>query len=692
MKTSFYGAPAVLLGSLFSISSWADALSESGTVEHVLVTIPIHRLESESASPVTVLTGDELRDKVANSIGETLNFSPGLSSASFGPGVGQPIIRGQQGARVTVLQNSTNTADAANTSADHATSVEPILAESIEVLRGPSTLLFGGGAIGGVINVIDSRIPVKRQDTLSGAAEMRHGGVNDENTAVFKLNGGVEQFAFHIDGIARDSNDINLPGFAVREGSEAAEEIHEEDIAFGVLPNTDGSTRSFTLGSSLVFDKGFIGIAFNKLDKSYGIPPGAHEHEEEEGVEEEEEEEELVRLDIRQRRVDIRGDFHPDSAGIEKASGYLTYSDYEHDELEGPEIGTQWRRESTEGRIEVFHAPIFDWHGVIGLQLRSEDYAAVGDESYLPETELRRYGVFIMEDYHIKDWLFEWGARLDSDSLDPVSDGVAIDDESFTSTSVSLSALWKLDAQWSLGAALTQSERAPVIEEVFSNVGNEFGEYVEHVATGVIELAGQDLDSEQANNLDLTLNYNGERVEGFVTYYRNDFRDYIALAATGLDQDGVDIFQYQQQDADFSGVEFELDVLLTNAFDGELRLKLFGDRIKGELDRGDDVARLPASRNGARLDFKVDRFASFVSVVDVAKQDRPGLGEAQTAGYTRWDLGVNYTLGFGDDRNLLTFIRVKNIADEDIRNATSFLRDVAPEPGRSIEAGVRLSF
>ena len=148
--------PAALLS---AISATAQEQANK-TVEHVLVTVPIHRTAAETALPVTVLTGEELRNNISNTIGDTLSSKPGLASASFGPSVGSPVIRGQQGPRVTVLQNSTGSADASNISADHAVSVEPILAESIEVLRGPSTMLYGGGAIGGVVNVVDKRVPV----------------------------------------------------------------------------------------------------------------------------------------------------------------------------------------------------------------------------------------------------------------------------------------------------------------------------------------------------------------------------------------------------------------------------------------------------------------------------------------------------------------------------------------------------
>ncbi len=212
---------ASLMAIALALPSFADTTNTTNElIEHVLVSVPMHRTSAETALPITLLTGDELHNEVATSIGETLASKPGLASASFGPAVGQPVIRGQQGARVTVLQNSTSSADAANISADHAVSVEPILAKSIEVLRGPSTLLYGGGEIGGVVNVIDKRVPVSVPDSVTGAIELRHGSVNDENTAVFSIDAGSGSTALHIDGLNRQTNNVRIPGFAAEDQSD----------------------------------------------------------------------------------------------------------------------------------------------------------------------------------------------------------------------------------------------------------------------------------------------------------------------------------------------------------------------------------------------------------------------------------------------------------------------------------------
>lgn len=645
-----------------------------GPIEHVLVTVPIHRSEAETALPVAVLSGDELHDQMASSIGETLSLTPGIASASFGPGVGQPVIRGQQGARVMVLQNSTGSADASTSSGDHAVAVEPILADSIEVLRGPATLLYGGGAIGGVVNVIDNRIPVEAPERTRGKLELRHATVNDESSGVARIETGSQQFALHADATVRSSNNLDIPGRTA---------LHEEDEAtVGYIPNSDTEVQAVTLGGSYLFERGFIGIAVSDLQNEYGIPPGAHEHD---PLAPEEEE---VRIDAQQTRVDIRGDFHFQGTGFESLRWFLTDTDYQHDELEGAEVGTRWRKDSREGRLELMHRPVAGWHGVVGLQVTDFSLAAVGDESFIPETDVSRYGIFIVEDYHWRSWIFELGGRWDYDTLSPES----APEQSFNNTSLAASALWEFRPDWRLGVALSHSERAPVIEELYSNTGNVAGSYVEHVASGAIELGDDDLSSERSRNIDLTLSYQTATIDAFVTLFYNDFADFIYLANTGTQQVDTDILAYRQAGAEFSGAEFAVSTELGSWLGGQWQLRWSGDWVQGQLDSGEDLPRLPPGRLGSRLSYRWGDVSSYVAVIRAAKQDKPGAFEEPTAAYTRWDVGVDYSLATAADRELLLFLKCRNLGDEEIRYASSPLREVAPAGGRSIESGIRWVF
>ncbi len=689
----------------------ATAAAEPLPMEHVLVSVPLHKQEAETALPVTVLTGDELTRTVASTIGETLSNKPGLANASFGPGVGQPVIRGQQGPRVTVLQNGTSSADASNISADHAVASEPLLADSIEVLRGPATLLYGGGAIGGVVNILDNRIPTSLPEEASGDFEYRHDTASSLDNVVARGEGAAGNFAFHASAIYRDWDNLEIPGRAVREEDHHDEEEHEEEHeeheegSDGEIDNTGGRTKSLTLGSSYHFESGFFGVAVNRLENNYGIPAGSHGgHEEEhhedhdedhdEHDEEHDEEEhghEDISIDLEQTRYDTALHIHEPFAGLEVFRGFLTFTDYEHAEIEGNgEVGTVYENETWEGRIEMVHQPFGNFHGVLGLQAIDSEFSAEGEEAFIPLTERQGLGLFLLEDFHVSDWLFEFGLRYDRDELSP--DTFAASDESFDAFSLSASALWNITTDWQLGLALSSAERAPATEELYSNVENDDPEnWVVHAATSAIELGNPDLEVETSNNVDFSVDWRRDGHFASVTLFYNDFEDYIGLLATGVEVDEVPVYVYDQQDAEFYGIEVESEFGLTTFAGGDLRLGVFGDSITGELDSGDDVPRMPPMRVGGRLSWQSDQWRVWGSVLDADDQDSPGENEEPTEGYTRWDAGVEYRLQT-NEWDLLAFAKFKNISDEEIRLSTSFLRDVAPEAGRGVELGIRYSF
>ena len=670
-------------------------------LEHVIVTGVLHKTQAETALPVTVVSGEELRNISTNSIGDTLGSMPGIANASFGPSVGQPVIRGQQGPRVSVLQNGTGSGDASNNSSDHAVSVEPVLAESVEVLRGPSTLLYGGGAIGGVVNVIDNRIPTKQIEGLSGAGEIRYGDVNDETTAVLKLEGGSGPFAFHLDGVKRDSNDTNIPGYATNSAFDTPEGKKD------VIENTDYDMDTFTFGASFVGDNGFFGLAVSELSNNYGIPAGTHAHHDDEDEdhdgdehededhhnededEHEEEGEENIRIDVEQTRYDLRGGLTNIDGLIDEMRVALTYNDYQHREIEGNgEVGTKFTNESMEGRLELVHGDINGLVGAFGLQFEDSDFAAVGEEAFIPATNTQSYGVFIVEDFHHNDAIYEFGLRYDVDDYDADVGS----DESFKSFSASVAGSWTLSQNWHFGAALSSSERAPVVEELYSNNTNDLGDYVVHAATNRIEIGDSNLSNEQSNNLDLSLDYHGDMVDAYLTFYYNDFSDYIYLANGNIEQDETDVYFFRQEDAKFYGVEFDVTTALGQALGGDIELRVFGDAITGELDSSGDVPLLPPLRIGSELNYQNGAFGSYLAVLNAADQDNPGEFENKTDGYTRWDAGVDYRFGKQDSQNALVFLKLKNLTDEEIRNSVSVLRDQAPEAGRSIVAGIRVSF
>jgi iron complex outermembrane receptor protein len=691
--------------------SSACVAAQQSKMEHVLVSVPIHKKISETALPVTVLSGEALRRAAASNIGETLNGMPGIASASFGPGVGRPVIRGQQGSRAITLNNGIAAADASSLSPDHAVSVEPMLADSIEVLRGPATLLYGGGAIGGVINVIDNRIPRAPIEGVQGSVEYRNDSATSMDTATVKLEAGTGDFAFHFSGTTRDFDNQDIPGLAIDEvaleeqeellGGEHGEEHEAEEIenSDGFIANTDGDSDTYTVGASYQLgERGFVGLSYNSFETVYGIPPGSHGHEEEHeeehgeehGEEEHEEEEgEIIRIDLKQDRYDAQLHYHDLAPGlIDVARAFLTYTDYEHAELEGSEVGTLFERETWEGRLELVRET--EDHSVLGLQWRSDEFVAIGEEAYVPQTDSLEWGVFYLQDFHSDDWQFEAGARADWVERDP--DAMLADQEDFTSISLSGAAVYTFDPAWSLGLALSRSERAPATEELFSNVDNSGESLVTHAATGTIEIGDPGLGKESALNLDMSLKWQAAQSWAELTVFYNRFDDYIFLLNTGIDLDETPVYAYEQDDADFYGIEFQSSFYLADIAEGGLALEVFGDFISAEFDNAGDVPRLPPHRIGAKLSWTGSALGAYVRVVDAGDQDNPGDFETGTEGYTRWDAGVDYSVKLTSDVELLTFLKWKNISDEEIRLSTSFLRNFAPQAGESVEAGIRLTF
>ena len=648
-------------------ASQAMAQVPESRMEHVLVTMPIHKKAAETALPVTVLSGEELRRLASSTLGETLGNKPGISNASFGPGVGRPVIRGQGGPRTINLSNGIAAADVSSLSPDHAVGIEPMLADSVEVLRGPATLLYGGGAIGGVINTRDNRIPSQRIDGVQGAVEYRYDDAPEMDTGVVKLEAGAGDFASHVSGTFRDFENTSIPGLAI-------DEEGDFENSDGVIANSDGDSDVFTIGGSYHFgETDFLGLAYNSFETNYGIPPG--------------DEGEIIRLDVEQERYDAQLHVHDLLPGlIDVARGFLTYTDYEHAELEGVEIGTQFFRETWEGRLELVREA--NNHRVLGLQWRADDFQALGDEAYVPETDSSEWGLFYVQDFHAADWHFELGGRADYVDRDPAT-GFS---EDFTSISLSASGLYNISPGWNLGVALSRAERAPATEELFSNLNNVGEQLVTHAATGIIEIGDPDLGTEASLNADLSLTWTGERHFAELTMFYNTFNDYIFLLNTGDVVIETPVYVYEQEDADFYGVEFDSSFALASVGDGNVALGVFGDMITGEFDSAGDVPRLPPMRIGSELSWRSDSLGAYVRVLNASDQDNPGDFETETDGYTRWDAGIDYRVTFSQSTEMLAFLKLKNIGDEEIRLSTSFLRNFAPQAGESIEAGVRFMF
>ena len=648
-----------------------------------------HPLSGEGLSQASdVLQGDELHRKRAANIGETLANQPGIHTAQFGSAVGRPVIHGFGGPRVRIMEDRIGSMDVSVTSADHAVAIEPFVADRVEVLKGPSTLLYGSGAIGGVVDVHTGRIPHEVPNRpFSVGIETRFDTNTHGNTTSAELNGGGGGFAWHLDATWKDGDDYEIPGFTESarlhaleedEHEEGEEEEGEEEEVFGKLPGSAFDSNAYAGGASYVFKGGFIGLAVSKLDSEYGLP-GGHGHEEEE---DHEDEDGTPTLDMQQARTDVElgltDPFGP-FAGLNVRFGI---NDYEHVEIEpNGEVASTFTNDAWEFRTELVYDDGELWSGAIGLQHSARDFSAIGEEAFVPPVDTIDTGVFWVSERSFSGFDLEAGVRVGRVRHEPQS-GADVD---ITTYSGSLGFIYPLSDEWQLGVIGDYSSRAPVAEELFSDGP--------HLVTNAFEVGDPTLDSERAANLAATLKYYGNTWQGSVTTYITSFADFIYEQATGVEADALPVYQFRQDDARFIGVDAEISAQLSEWVGGSLNVRLMTDFVNAELDvnGNDNVPRIPPFRYGLGIDLASGTLTASLDYIRVAEQDNVADQELISDGYDdlRAYIGAEIPIGEG---SIELFAVGKNLTDDEQRRHTSFIKDLAPAPGRTVELGARLLF
>lgn len=629
--------------------------------DELVVTAGPLRGQLDVAQPTNVLTDDELAYRQRPTLGETLEGQAGVSSTSFGPGASRPLIRGLGGDRVRMLADGLGSADASSTSPDHAVSLDPVGAERIEVLRGPATLLYGSSAVGGVVNVLDDRIPDRRADSLvTGSLEAQAGTAADDRTGSVVLSGGAGRFAWHADYLKRETDDSETP--------------------LGVLENSAQEADSGSLGFSLVGEHGFVGVSASGFDTLYGVP-GEHGHEEEE-EHEGEEEEGGVRIDLEQRRFDLKAELHREFGIFQGVKLRLGSNEYEHVELEGDEVGTRFENDALEGRIELVQKSTERLSGAFGVQFQTSDFAAIGEEAFVPASTTDSLAVFGYQSISLAEKLrLELGARFESQDLDPDS---AQPDRSFEGVSGSAGLVWDVTPVYTAALSVAHTERLPTATELYAEGP--------HAATGTFEIGDVGLDTEESLGWDVSLRKRTGRVTGSLTVFENRFSDFIFESFTDEEEDGLPVIRFRQADATFRGAEADVHFDLFHGPDSHVALELVADQVRAELDsaRG-DLPRIPPRRVGLGVNFHYQRLRGFAEVRRSSRQDRIAENETPTGGYTLVNASLSYRLQLGPT-SLDLVLNGRNLTDEVARLHTSYLKDVAPLPGRDLSLGVKLFF
>ena len=620
------------------------------------------------AQPIDVLSGEKLDKVKAASIGETLANELGVTETAFGPYASRPIIRGLGGPRVLMLQNGISSMDVSTISVDHAVTIEPFQAQQIEIFRGPATLLYGSGASGGLVNIVTGRIPEYIPESFSASAESRINSVNQEKLFTFRADGGVDDvLALHVDGTIRDANNY--------------------ESADGKILNSAYDNNDFNLGASYFLGRGFMGFSFGRFNSTHGIPLDPDDPDE------------LPFIETTQDRVEFTGGLDNPLPGFSSLRLRAAHNDYEHIEFEGPgePPGTTFLNDEWEGRMELQHNPIGNWTGSLGVQFNLRSLAAVGDEAFIVPVKSHGYALFLLEETDVGNWHFELGGRYEHKKYEPtaLSAFTSVDHDIY---SVAGGAHWHFTDVHSLGLFISRGQRIPSEEELFADGP--------HLATGTFEIGNPNLSEETSNNIDLSLKKETGRLTWGVNLFVNYIEDFIFLSAVDdgfgapvfVDDDGnvggdLLLTEIEQDNALFYGIEAEVIFGLIQDNRGNLDLRVFGDYVRGKRDGGDDLPRISPPRLGAGLLYNKAAWTANLDVINVFKQEDVASLETSTGGHVLLNAGLVYgfriVAGASDSS---VFLRANNLLDEDAQRHTSFLKDRAPLPGRSVMLGVQLNY
>lgn len=638
----------------------------------------------------------------ATTIGDALADELGVYSNQYGSGSSRPVIRGQDGPRVKVLQHASETADVSTLSPDHAVTVDPILAKQVEVIRGPSTLLYGAGTVGGLVNVTDQKIPTQMpEDGLEGTVGLRYNSGSDEKLASAGVTAGIgENFALRVEGSKRKANDYIAPDYFHEHDDELEKERR--------VGNTFAEGQTVNIGGSWIHDRGFVGLSYSNRQDQYGLPGHSHEyhgcvlhgdhfhgcptpdpdapaHEEHGGP----------WVDLKSERYEVRTELEQPFAGVEKLRAHASITDYEHNELEESEVISNFKSKGYDGRLELVHVPVAGWEGVIGTQISQQkinlaasehDHHEDGDEDdeehhvhgsgvVMPDTKTDKFSLFALEHKQLGDVHVELGARVDHQKVTVDSEQK---DYSGTGLSASAAANWEFAPSYKLSVVGSHQQRLPLAQELYADGL--------HFATNTYELGNPDLDKETSNNLELGLHYEGDKLDYHVHVYHNWFDDYI-YGETVAQKGNLRGVQYTQDKARFYGTEAQAGYQINDMY----KLSVFGDYVRGKIE-AENAPRVPAGRLGTKVeaDF-ADGWSGLAEYYHVFNQDKIASYEDETQGYNMVNVGLSYANSLADNNAYRVYFKANNLLDDQVYSHTSFLSNI-PQVGRNFTVGVQYDF
>ena len=646
-------------------------------------------------APAVSYSGVGLLLRSKTTLGETLDGTPGVSSTYFGPNASRPIIRGLDGDRIRILSNSGALLDASGLSFDHSVSSDPISIERIEVLRGPGALQYGGNAVGGVINVIDNRIPREpqfdAQGGVSGKLDLGAATGNRERGGGMLVEAGTERYTLHVDAFDRTTGDVTVPAdlLCTRGGVNSLRNR---------ICNSASNTRGGALGGTAFFDQGYLGASVSSYRSSYGTVA-----------------EDDVTIKMKSDRMALEGEVRNLSGFVQSIKGQLSHTDYQHTEFEGVNSGTVFKNKGTDVRLEARHAKVAGFDGLMGFQSDHTQFSAAGAEAFAPFSQTRQTGLFVYEEYATSWGKLSLGGRVDAVKVsslgNPQISRFTPASRDFKPKSLALGGLWNSTPNWQLTTNLASTERAPKDYELFAQGP--------HVATRAWETGDVALGKEKSTSLDVGATWKSGAHNFTANAYVHRFKNYIGLASTGnsygkeqgnlnpqdLDADGIDDnnpknailpeLAYSGVRARFVGLEASGNIRVLEG-ESTLDLALRGDMVRAKnVSSGQNLPRIAPVRIGATLNWATGPWGASLGFDRSAAQNRVAAGDRATTAYTRWNAAATWKQTAGPT-GLLWYARVDNLTNQLAYSATSVLTTTAfpksPLPGRSLKVGLQVAF
>jgi iron complex outermembrane recepter protein len=629
----------------------------------VVTGTPQASLGDQTVRPATVLSGQDLVRSMDVTLAATLQSQPGLAVTSIGPATGRPVIRGLGGDRVLVLEDGARMGDMSSTSGDHAVSADPLNAERIEVMRGPAALLYGGNAIGGVINVIRDEVPSSLPDRLTGVLSMQGQTVNAGVGGGASGRAGIGSIALRGEGSFRTAGDVRTP--------------------YGMQDNTGLRTYSLSAGAAHVGGSGHAGAAYRYYNNAYGIPGGfvgSHPF----GVD----------VEMRRHSVQAQAHLRRRAGPFNSVDATATYTNYYHRELEAEDIvGTEFGVLTAAAELVARHDGngVFS-SGAFGTRVSWQDQQVAGMATP-PASEVTA-ALFLLEELTLGRTRLQGGVRLDWHRVEPRAAPdlpLAETDRmrTFASVSASLGAVHALTPRVGVGASLARAYRTPDMGELFSRGP--------HLAAYSFEVGNPELDAEIGHGVDLFMRVTDDRFAGEIAIFRNAIDSYIYHRDTNViePETGLPIFRATGADAVVEGFE----VSGSGEVARHVVLSAVASYVRGTRTTDDMPLPMMPPLQG-HVAVRYDRPAYFAGATwrAAAAQERVATEEFETAtrGYAVFEVetGVRWVV-FGRIHSLT--MRLQNLTDAVVLDHLSPIRERstgrrAAGPGRGMNLIYRMLF